>query len=331
MMESNMIIRPCRRDDIDRLLALAAKAGKGLTTVPRDRDAMAERIEQSVTSFARTKDQLTTEVYLLVLEEADGTLSGMSAIYTNLGYDQPFYSYRLSRLAARAPEIGVKSEATVLSLVNDFHGYNEMATLFLDPTYRGGGRGTLLSFSRFLLIAAFPDRFSADVMAEMRGWTDEHGVSPFWEAVGRKFFTLDFSEADRLSGISNRFIADLMPKVPIYTTLLPDDAQAVIGKTHEQTRPARALLEKQGFRFRHQVDVFDAGPCMEASTDNIPLIRDARATNLGNLDADDLAVPSLVALPGLETFRATSGMADAKDIAARLGISTADQILYARL
>ncbi len=325
-----MIIRAARRDDLKKLMALAAKAGQGMTTLPKDDAAWIERVEASLTSFARPLEALSAETYLLVMEEADGTLSGVSAIYTNLGHGQPFYSYRLSKHAARAPEIGVSCEASVLSLVNDFHGFAEIGTLFMDPALRGGGRGTLLSYSRFMLMAAQRERFGPQVMAEMRGWTDAEGRSPFWEAVGRKFFKLDFAEADARSGISNRFIADLMPKVPIYTELLPDEAQAVIGLTHDKTRPARALLEKQGFRFRNQVDVFDAGPCMEADLENIPLIRGARACTLGDLTDADLNTPALIARLG-DDFRVAQAPIKRDALAAALGASADTRLLFSPL
>jgi len=319
-----MLVRPCRQEDLDALIALAAKAGRGLTTVPRTTEAMAARIDASIQSFAKAANTLTAETYMLVLEEDNGDLSGISAIYTNLGYDQPFYSYRLSRHAAVAPEINVRADVSVMSLVNDFHGYAELGTLFLDPDRRGGGRGTLLSFSRFMLMAAMPDQFGDHIMAEMRGWTDDQGRSPFWEALGRKFFHMEFADADALSGISNRFIADLMPKVPIYTALLPDDAQAVIGKTHDQTLPARRLLEKQGFRFENQVDVFDGGPCLEARRMDIPVVRGAADATLATLPYGQ---PGLVSAGTAQAFRVMYA-ADSGTLAKGLDISDTEPLLF---
>ena len=59
-------------------------------------------------------------------------------------------------------------------------------------------------------------------MAEMRGWQDENGKSPLWEALGSHFFNIPFPDADYISGIgNNQFIADLMPKYQIYIEMLP--------------------------------------------------------------------------------------------------------------
>ena len=117
-------------------------------------------------------------------------------------------------------------------------------------------------------------------MAELRGWTDEDGRSPFWEAVGKKFFQLDLDEADLLSGHEYRFISDLMPAYPIYVKLLPVEAQAVIGVPHDGSAPAMAMLGRQGLRYRRYVDIFDAGPSIDAHIADIPMVRDSRLTEV---------------------------------------------------
>ena len=88
----------------------------------------------------------------------------------------------------------MKVELDLLHLVNDYHGDTELGTLFILRKARGGGRGKLLSFARLLLIAADPKRFGPKAMAEIRGWTDEEGRSPFWDAVGSKFFQMDYRQ-----------------------------------------------------------------------------------------------------------------------------------------
>ncbi len=123
-------------------------------------------------------------------------------------------------------------------------------------------------------------------MVELRGWLD--GVSsPFWDAVGRKFFDTEFLAADLHSAThGNQFIADLMPRLPIYTALLPEAAQAVIGRPHREAVPARTMLEAEGFIYDGYVDIFDAGPTLRARTDHIRSISGSRAA------ADGLELPS---------------------------------------
>lgn len=97
-------------------------------------------------------------------------------------------------------------------------------------------------------MAAFRDRFNEKSGRGDAGVIDETGYSPFWESLGERFFSMEFSRADYLCGTGQKaFIAELMPKHPIYTHFLTPEAQAVIGEVHPQTAPARAVLEKEDF------------------------------------------------------------------------------------
>ena len=115
------------------------------------------------------------------------------------------------------------------------------------------------------------------VLAEMRGKFDENGVSPFWQCLGSHFFPMDFNEADRLTGLGQKsFIGELMPKFPIYTTFLNDEARACIGEVHAHTRPALEMLKKEGLRWEGYIDIFDAGPTVEAYIDDVRAVRHSR-------------------------------------------------------
>lgn len=275
-----LVVRAVRVTDCKNLVGLSKKVGTGMTTVSSDPEIVNQRILNSISAFQRSRDDKTSAGYLLVMEDVRKNckplLIGMCAIYTQLGKDTPFYSFRVSKLQYTSKSLGKKTEPKTMTLVNDFHGYSEIGTLFLDPEFRQKGRGRFLSFSRFALIATDKQRFGSHLMAEMRGWTDANGNSPFWSAVGSRFFEMEFAEADRLSGVDNHFITELMPRSPIYLNLLPKAAQDVVGITHEFTRPARALLEKQGFRFENRIDIFDGAPCLEARVENIPMIAQAQ-------------------------------------------------------
>jgi len=125
-------------------------------------------------------------------------------------------------------------------------------------------------------MAMHVQRFAPKVIAEMRGISDENGESPFWNALGSHFFTMDFIDADALSSEGkNQFIAELMPKYPIYLPLLPESACKVIGKVHPDTKPALQMLENEGFKYQGYVDIFDAGPSIEAQIDDIKTIKNS--------------------------------------------------------
>ena len=147
----------------------------------------------------------------------------------------------------------------------------------LDQAHRHGKNGPLLAKSRLLFIAEFAERFAPKVIAEMRGKLDADGRSPFWEGLGRHFFAMEYSTADYLTGIGQKaFVAELMPRYPVYANLLPRSARAVIGEVHDDTRAARSMLEQEGFRYEGYVDIFDAGPTLECFRDDIRAVRRSR-------------------------------------------------------
>ena len=54
----------------------------------------------------------------------------------------------------------------------------------------------------------------------------------------------------------------------------------MIGEVHPQTAPARAVLEKEGFRYRNYVDIFDGGPTLECDIDRVRAIRKSRLVDV---------------------------------------------------
>ncbi|MDX1453503.1 MAG: arginine N-succinyltransferase, partial [Oleiphilaceae bacterium] len=254
-----MLIRPIRGSDLEALYLLAKHAGVGVTTLPANAELLADRIELSEKSFAGHVPRKRAN-YMFALEDtATGKVVGVSAVEAYVGADDVWYNFRLSKCVNASKEIGVHTTNETLYLTNDLTGCSEVCSLFLDADYRHGLNGRLLSKCRFLFMREYPDLFSDKVIAEMRGYSDAQGRSPFWESLGRKFFQMDFSQADYLSGLGNKsFVAELMPKYPIYLAFLSEEAQHVVGEVHENTRPALQMLKSEGFNFNGFVDIFDA-------------------------------------------------------------------------
>src|SRR5829696_8723289 len=239
------VIRPITLDDLPALLELTRLTGFGLTTLPHDEKLLRRRIKESLRGFEKMTDDDPPigETYLFVLEHTPtGEICGTSGVISKVGGFEPFYAYRIETELHQSAVLHVRKEIKTLHLVQMHSGPCEIGSLFLSPQHRAPGNGRLLSLSRFLFMANHPGYFDPMVIAEMRGVVDATGHSPFWEAVGRHFFDIDYPKADHLSMVNKRFIADLMPKHPIYIPLLPPEAQAVIGHVHEQTRPALRLL-----------------------------------------------------------------------------------------
>jgi len=274
-----MLVRAIRHNDYDALMALAKGTGIGVTTLPVNETRLRRRIEASVESCAATTPSERNASFLLAIEDDEngGEVVGICGVEGAVGLDEPWYNYRVGLSVHASRDLNVYRRLDTLFLTNDLTGSSELCSLFLNGNWRRDGNGALLSKSRFLFMAEFPERFNPRVIAEMRGVSDSVGLSPFWESLGRHFFQMDFSQADYLTGIGNKsFIAELMPQHPVYTSFLSNEAQAVIGKVHENTEPALAMLEAEGFRYNGYVDIFDAGPTIEAQLPDIRAIRDSR-------------------------------------------------------
>jgi arginine N-succinyltransferase len=287
-----LIVRPIREDDINGLLRLAEAAYPGMTTLPPDREVLSKKIAKSIDSLSLPVTQPGRENYLLVMEDTDcKCLVGTAGIIAQLGEEDQFYSYKINKVTHNSKTLDKKVTVETLNLSNHFEGFSEVATLFLDKPYRKNGNGKLLARSRYLFMAEFRERFPDQVMADLRGYFDKDGRSPFWDAIGQHFFGMDFSDADLFGAVNgNQFIADLMPKQPIYVNLLPREARDVIGRPHDQGRPALAMLEKEGFHWRGQIDIFDGAPSVDAFIDQLATIKASVRTYIAeeatNLDSE---------------------------------------------
>ena len=301
-----MVIRPIRADDYPALYDIAVESGHGFTSLPVNEELLMRKISRSEQSFAKAVTAPGDEGYLFVLEDTQsGEICGTSALEAAVGLDDAFYHYHLGKVVHSSRSLGVYKTVDILTLCNDYTGVTELCTLFLRESRREKHNGRLLSKMRFLFLAEFAERFSDRVIAEMRGISNSDGSSPFWQWLQEHFFNLDFPTADYLTGIGQKvFIAELMPKYPIYVSLLSKQAQAVIGQVHEKTRPALALLQSEGFSSRGYVDIFDAGPTVEARVEHIRSVRNSRRlqVQLGDVEQGQ---PYLISNTKLADFRAT--------------------------
>ncbi|RPH25951.1 arginine N-succinyltransferase [Buttiauxella warmboldiae] len=323
-----MIIRPVERGDLSGLLEMAGKTGGGLTSLPADEKTLSERIERSMNTWQGGLPE-GEQGYVFVLEDtATQSVVGICAIEVAVGLNDPWYNYHVGTHVHASKELNIYNALPTLFLSHDHTGSSELCTLFLDADWRKEGNGYLLSKSRFLFMAAFRERFNDKVVAEMRGVIDERGHSPFWESLGKRFFSMEFSRADYLCGTGQKaFIAELMPKHPIYTDFLSPEAQAVIGKVHPQTAPARAVLEAEGFRYRNYVDIFDGGPTLECDIDRVRAIRKSRLVEvvIGQPASEELPA-CLIANEKYNDFRAMLIRANPKGERLIIDAATADAL-----
>lgn len=301
------IIRPINRGDYDALYDIAVESGVGFTSLPVNETLLNRRIDRAERSIRKAVTAPGNESYLFVLEDTTtGEVVGTTGIEASVGLEDAFYHYHIGKVVHASRELNIHNTVETLTFCNDYTGVTEICTLFLKERARKSLNGRFLSKVRFLFMYEHQHRFSDRVIAEMRGVSDEHGRSPFWQWLEEHFFHLDFPTADYLTGIGNKvFIAELMPKYPIYVNLLSKEAQAVIGHVHEKTKPALKLLQEEGFSYRGYVDIFDGGPTVEA---NLSHIRSAQVSRklpvVTSAEPIDKATQCYVINTKLEGFRA---------------------------
>jgi arginine N-succinyltransferase len=271
-----LYVRPVAIEDLDSLVRLSRRAGYGLTTLPPDPDLLRRRIQDSLRGFARVADKPGGETYLLALVDPDEGLVGISGMVAKVGGFEPFYAYQLEQEIHESASLQKHVSIATLHLVKEHNGPSEIGSLFLAPAHRRGTNGRLLSLSRFLFMADHPGYFDATVLAEMRGRIDPQGRSPFWEAVGRHFFAMEFPHADYLVMKDKRFLGELMPRHPIYMPLLPQAAQDAVNQVHPESAPALHLLESEGFARNGMVDIFEGGPVISCARSQIRTVRHSR-------------------------------------------------------
>lgn len=276
------VIRAATASDLQALYEMAKLTGGGFTNLPADRNSLHAKLERSAEAFARDDDALADDLFVLVLENAEtGEVRGTCQIFSQVGLRWPFYSYRLNALTQYSKELDRTVHAELLSLCTDLEGSTEVGGLFLHPAARAGGLGLLLARSRYLFIAAHRARFGERILAELRGIIDERGGSPFWDAIGGRFFGMSFQDADEFNAThGNQFIADLMPKHPVYVAMLPEEARRVIGLPHPSGRAAMRMLENEGFAYEGYIDIFDGGPTMTARIDQVNSVRETLAAKV---------------------------------------------------
>jgi arginine N-succinyltransferase len=332
------IVRPIQQGDFAALREIAEESGIGFTSLPVNDVLLQNKIDQSLASFAPEENNRSS--YLFVLEDQEnGDVLGTSGIEGAVGVDDAFYHYHMGKVVHSSRELNIRNAVDILTLCNDYTGVSEICTLFIRERARKGTNGRLMSKFRFLFMQEHQQRFSDTLIAEMRGVSDKNGNSPFWQWLQEHFFSIDFPTADYLSGIGNKvFIAELMPKHPIYVSLLSEEAQKVIGRVHEKTQPALNILEKEGFRCRGYVDIFDAGPTVEASLNQIVTVQQSRKLPVRLAEADRSAEQYVVINTRISNFRGlvtqvtldseSQTAAITSDAATALGVEAGDMIRF---
>ncbi len=255
--------------------------------LPDDRDEIRAIIDQAQKSFTGAiKDPRRREYVFALVDCAKSRVIGTSMIIGQLGRrDAPYIYLDVIDEERYSATLDRHFKHTTLNIGYSYNGPTEIGGLILLPEYRQEPQrlGLVTSYVRFLFIKMHRDLFRDEVLAELLPPLEADGTSHLWDALGRHFTDLTYAEADRLSKKNKEFIRALFPEGTIYATLLPKQAQDVIGKVGAQTRGVEKMLRRVGFRYVERVDPFDGGPHFVAPTDEITLVQRTHKTKVGKI------------------------------------------------
>ena len=290
------LLRDVQRADLPSLKRLAAVLNT--VNLPNDEETLEQLIDISVRSFAgKVKDPFERE-YLFVLEDAKSEeVVGTSLVIAQHGTKEaPHTYYEVSEREHYSVSLDKHFRHKVLSIAYNYSGPTEIGGLVVDPPHRSGPEkpGKQLSYVRFLFMAMHRALFRERVLAELMPPLMPDGRSLLWEAVGKKFTGLTYTEADRLSRQNKEFIKELFPSSDIYASLFPERTQRVVGEVGSQTRGVQRMLERIGFKYVERIDPFDGGPHFEARTQDILLVRQFRTARVSAEPLEDEAAQEVL-------------------------------------
>lgn len=266
-----IILRAVEMRDEIPLARLSQLMEQGLTSLPRHPLDLEKRIERSIESFA-SKTIDGSEIYLFVLEDLEHKeLIGTAQIVAKTLGSTLGYYYKLEPYVQTANRLQGCTSIPFLRPIRHLVESSELGGLFLHPQTRHKGLSKLLSLSRLFFITSYPERFQPNLIAEMRGFTDENGNSPFWNAIGNHFLQIHFDELMRQVSQDPSFIPDILPPFPICLNMLPPEVQKLAGKTHPQSETALQRLFGEGFKYTGEIDIFDGGPKISADVQTLKI------------------------------------------------------------
>lgn len=305
------ILRPITLKDLPQLKELTENMDCPIASLPNDKKLLKARILLSQRSFKKAITHPQKEYYLFVLEDSTTKkIVGTSAISARVGGQSFFFVYKICKEVFSYAPLNVSKSVDVLHFKKINRGPSELCSLYLNEGLRKQGLGILLSFGRYFFINAFQKRFTAEVVANLKGFRDSEKYSPFWEVIGKIFFNRSLTRIDTLKSLGHKtFIRALMPKHPIYIPLLPKEVQEIIGEVATDTQPALHLLEKNGFKKSDWVDILDAGPFLIAKRNEIRVIQDIHSGKIDGFikTANKKKVPEFIISNDLIDFRACMG------------------------
>lgn len=291
------VVRPVELADVGALETLAALPMPGVHTLPRTREKLTASVERSIASFGAHVDIPSEESYMFVLEDAgSGEIVGTAAIHASAGSNGTYFAFRNDVIQQVSRDLNISHSVHALTLCSELTAYSQLSGFYVRQRDNAGTEAALLSRARLLFAVLAPHRFGDRFFVPLAGVTDSEGQSPFWNALGRKFFKMDFLDAERVTGgTRNRtLIVELMPHYPVYVPLLPGDAQAAMGQIHPSGQLAFNLLAEEGFESDEYIDIFDGGPILLAHKNALRTFAGAMMRRVASCEEPAVAPDTLV-------------------------------------
>ena len=191
---------------------------------------------------------------------------GGVTLVPRLGLQLPRHHFRLGRVVHAAQELNLFRVQQTLLLSNDHTGDTELTGLWLADTLDAPGRAAALEAligGAREWIAAHREACGDWLILELPGWRNPDGASPFWDALGARFYPRDAAAAQARWGTAwCSHLAALLPRQTLYLSFLGDAARAACGRTDAAHEALLPTLHRLGFLPPLQVRIDDGGPVL---------------------------------------------------------------------
>jgi arginine N-succinyltransferase len=302
--------------------------------LPRDREAITSIIAMSQAGFAVLSDSAIKTIsgssvadarmHTLVAMQEDRVVGTASLLSHHGTLDDPHYYLQVVEHTFHSKQLGTQRTRHLLRLEHDEIPWTEFGGLVVHPEARGQGIGKLLLAARLLLVTMYAGQFCTRFLTELLPPRRADGGNAFWDALGGLLTGLNYYRADLLCRSDKEFIESLFPHHEIVLELLPEAAQAIVGKVGPATLPACRMFERAGFRYLGTVDPFDGGPHYGAQWRDIELLQ--RSHRLVCLDDPPTHTATPLLLGNPLTHRFTTAPCQVQGHGMRLHADTAEEL-----
>jgi arginine N-succinyltransferase len=213
----------------------------------------------------------------LEVRDASGTILATAHLAHSIGLDVPRYWFHVGCMVLAAPELRLFHRQRTLLLCNDHTGAAELRELTLDATagdeaVRRAARRLVRGAVDTLRDAARAGRAVGSMLiVELPGIRTAAGRAPFWDALGRHFYSGDpDAAAERVGPEWRTHVAALLPRDPLLVSFLTTEAQAALGRPAPGAAVLAAALAAEGLHPGRYVTIDEGGPVYECTVDVSP-------------------------------------------------------------